>query len=162
MRGWMQEKWYISHYHPDQLEHYIMDPRARWRKELQNELWRRQGDTSLTKDAQTLFPWAPNLHPWWDFYLPSRGRGVWGESGQTLLLPAAASVQQPSISRRFPCLHTRQHNRPESFAVVLHFFLGFFFLAHCFHAEICSSVNPREWQESLVNFMSITYAFLNI
>lgn len=50
------------------------------------------------------------------------GGGVWGESGQTLLLPAAASVQQPSITSRFPCLHTRQHNRPQSFAVLLHFF----------------------------------------
>lgn len=58
MLGWMQEKWYISHYHPDQSRHYIMDPR-------EEKCFR----MNPTGDAQTLFPSTPNLHPWWAFYL---------------------------------------------------------------------------------------------
>lgn len=136
MLGWMQEKWYISHYHRDQLKHYIMDPGASWRKELQNELDAAKETQVGLKTLKLCFRGLLTFTHDGIFICRAEG-GVRGESGQNLLLPAAASVQQPSISSRFPCLHTPQHNWPESFAVLLHLFGPL-----PSHFEICSPVNP--------------------
>lgn len=136
MLGWMQEKWYISHYHRNQLKHYIMDPRAPRIKELQNELDAAEETRVCLKTLKLIFRGLLTFtHD--GIFICRPGGGVWGESGQTLLLPPPASVQQPSISSRLPCLHTRQHNRPESFAVLLRFFGPL-----PAHFEVCSAVSP--------------------
>lgn len=145
MLGWMQEKWYISHYHRNQLKHYIMDPRAPRIKELQNELDAAEETRVCLKTLKLCFRGLLTFtHD--GIFICRPGGGVWGESGQTLLLPPPASVQQPSISSRFPCLHTRQHNRPESFAVLLRF------LAHCLHTlKFALQSVQCEWQECLAD-----------
>lgn len=154
MPGWMQEKWYISHYHRDRLKRCTMDPRARWTKELQNELDAAEETQVWLKTVKLCFRGLLTFtHD--GIFICRAGGGVWGESGQTLLLPAAASVQQPSISSRFPCLHTRQHSRRRV--------IRFISLAHCLHAlKFAPRSIPREWQECLATFISFFYVYIYV
>lgn len=109
--------------------------------------WRRRGDTSLTKDTQTLFPWAPNLHPWWDFYLRSRGRclrRIWTDPAIT-----SSSLSSTTINLLPVPLFTHTAAQQAS--------------SHSLHlfgplpsrVEICSSVNPAA-------FISIFYVYIYI
>lgn len=141
----MQEKWCISHYRQNQLNHYIMDPRATWIKVLHTESDSRSGHKSVWRRSNFV-PVSPNLHPWWDFYLETRGRylrRIWTDPAITTTSLAATTINL----LQFPCLHTGQHNRPESFTV-----LPQFFFARCPHTLkfTLRSVDCR-WQESLAD-----------
>lgn len=64
---------------------------------------------------------SPNLHPWWDFYLETRGRylkRIWTDPAITTTSLGATTINL----LKFPCLHTGQHNRHESFTVLPRFF----------------------------------------
>lgn len=120
----MQEKWYISHYRQNRLNHYIMDPRATWIKVLYTESDSPQipqsGHKSVSRRSNFVSV-SPNLHPWWDFYLETRGRylrRIWTDPAITTSSLGATTINL----LEFPCLHTGQHNRRESFTVLPHFF----------------------------------------
>lgn len=152
MPGWMQEKWYTGRYHPDQFKFYIMNPW--WRKELQNE----PAAARLTEDAQTLFPSAPNLRPWWDFYLQSRRRclrRIWTEPAITscssttinlpLPLPPFTHNGDGVNCRPWPAAFTLWNSLtppPQSLSVTFCFFFVFFVYAismTCFQIWECWS-----------------------
>lgn len=124
MLGWMQEKWYISHYRQNQLNHYIMDPRATWMKVLSTESDSNRChrvDTSPSQDAQTLFLSALTFtHDGIFIWRPGGGiqRRIWTDPAITTSSLGATTINL----LEFPCLHTGQHNRHESFTVLPHFF----------------------------------------
>lgn len=100
-------------------------------------VWRRSNFVSV----------SPNLHPWWDFYLETRGRYL--KRIQTDPAITTTSLGATTINLlEFPCLHTGQHNRHESFTVLPHFF----FFARCPHTLkfTLQSVDCR-WQECLTD-----------
>lgn len=98
--------------------------------------WRCRGDASLSKDAQTLFPWAPNLHPWWDFYLQARGRclrRIWTDPAIT-----TTSLSSTTINLLPVALFT--HTTAQQAWVIC--CLAAVFGPLPAHFEVCSAVSP--------------------
>lgn len=120
--------------------------------------WRRRGDASLSKDAQTLFPCAPNLHPWWDFYLQARGRclrRIWTDPAIT-----TTSLSSTAINLLPVALFT--HTTAQQAWVIC--CLAAFFGPLPAHFEVCSAVSPvwvagMSRRHDVAKFMSFLKCF---
>lgn len=127
----MKEKWYISHYHQNLLNHTRHNGLLYYIKMIGNVLYLKLdlyyidphgADRRPSEDwGPSLVSISPYLHPWWDFYL-AWGRDLfdWNVDrprDSLLLLPPSTTA---TINlRKFLCLHTGQHNSHESLALTM-------------------------------------------